>query len=78
MRISVGGCCYRGQKIKHREHRGKAEKNLRKKDAFTAETQRAQRKPKAKAARFDETEPAATNSTATAKRRFSAAAAGSG
>jgi hypothetical protein len=44
----------------------------------TGFTTRAWRKPKAKAARFDETEPAATNSTATAKRDPSPAAAGSG
>ncbi|MGA7840685.1 MAG: hypothetical protein WCA34_07190, partial [Candidatus Acidiferrales bacterium] len=39
--------------------------NLRKTEAFTAEKQRTQRKPKATAARFGEAEPAATDSNAT-------------
>jgi len=64
MRTSVVRCCYGSQRILHRGNRGKAEKNLRKATEFTAE---AQRKPKATTARFDETEPAATNSTATAE-----------
>jgi hypothetical protein len=55
-RISTEGTWGRRRKIGERR------------TAFTAEKQRAQRKPKATAARFDEAEPAATHSEAMAKR----------